>query len=371
MKMNLKTFIQASVSVGSLTLAALLVGGSAQNSRAGTADPSTGSSFMWECQSSGPGQRGLAFITFSNNETFRGYQMWASLPPNTNSSGNDSRGGDDSRGGGTSGGSSGHTNNFVFGFSPISGMWSINLKKQIVGFFSVVLNVTSEVTNYHAGTVFETITNSQTFDIADIFVTFADGQSTVTTNFAWANPPGFIETYVIPNPNITVAIGSANQTNNISFTGTSSLGRSLTLMCSSTFGRVVYQGKPTAVASDPTGQWFGTKHQNGQQFNEFFDVQSFAFSNPFPIDFPDIADFPNIYFTDDGVGPGYNFNGIVMVSKAQKKIGFTFVENPDAAITTLRATIGALTANKKGVSGKTKGIEEPLNPITFNANLQP
>jgi hypothetical protein len=368
MKMNLKTFIQASVSLGSLALAALLVGGSAQNSRAGTADPSTGSSFMWECVSSGPGQRGLAFITFSNDHTFRGYQMWASLPPNTNSV-SDSRGGDDSRDG--SAGGSGHTNNFVFGFSPIDGFWSINLKKQIVGFFSVVLNVTSEVTNYHATSIFTTITNEQTADTALIFVSFADGQSTVTTNFVWDNPPGFVETYVIPNPDITVAIGAADQTNNISFTGTSRLGRSLTLMCSTTFGRVVYRGKPTAVAPDPTGPWFGTKHANGQLFNEFFDVQSFAFSNPFPIDFPDIANFPNIYFTEDGAGPGYTFNGIVMVSKAQKKIGFSFVENPDAPVTTLRATIGSLKASKKGISGKTKGIEELLTPITFNANLQP
>ena len=368
--MNLKTFIQATVSVGSLALAVLLVGGSVQNSRAGTADPSTGSSFMWECTSRGPGQRGMAFITFSNDLTFRGYQMWASTPPNTNST-SDGRGGDDGRGGGSLGGSSSQSNNFVFGFSPISGLWSINLKKQIVGFFSVALNVTSEVTNYHATSIFTTITNQQTFETAVIFVTFAESQPTVTTNYVWANPPGFIETYVIPNPDITVAVGSAQETNNISFTGTSALGRSLTLICSTTFGRVVYHGKPTAVAPDPTGPWFGTKRANGQLFNEFFDVQSFAFSNPFPIDFPDIANFPNIYFTQDGSGPGYNFNGIIMVSKAQKEIGFTFVENPEAPISTLRATIGTLKANKTGVSGKTKGIEELLTPITFNANLQP
>ena len=46
------------------------------------------------------------------------------------------------------------TNTFLFGFSPLDGSWSLNSKGQIVGFYSQVLNVSSTVTNFHAGTEF-------------------------------------------------------------------------------------------------------------------------------------------------------------------------------------------------------------------------
>src|SRR5882757_3803291 len=175
MKTKLKKLIQTSLPLGSLVAAALLLGSTTQTGLAISADPSAGSSFTWDLQSSGGGQRGVAVITFSNNLTFRGYQLLASLPPNTNSSSGGRGGGSSGRG--DSGGSSGKTNTFLFGFSPIDGTWAFNQKSQIVGLFSVAINVTSEITNYHAGTIQETLTNIQTFETTNIFVTFALGQA--------------------------------------------------------------------------------------------------------------------------------------------------------------------------------------------------
>jgi hypothetical protein len=367
MKTYLKNLVKASLSLSGLALAAALLGGSTQTSLAKTSDdPSTGSSFTWDLQSKGAGQRGLAFITFSNDQTFRGYQMWASLPPATNSSPNEGRGSGSSTGRGNSNGSSGKTNEFVFGFSPINGSWTMNPKGQIVGFFSVILNVTSEVTNYHAANILETITNAQTFDTTNLFVFFSEGQGTVTTNFAWATPPGFIQTYTLQNTNFTVDVASAEQTNSISFTGTSKIGKSLTLVCSTTFGQVTYKGVPQIVGPDISGQWFGTKRVAKQDFNELFTLVPFSLGNPFAPAYPDISSFPNIYFTTDGTGAGYTFNGIVMLSR--KQIGFTMVEDREDG--TLRSTIGSFKFSKKGASAKTDGIQEPLTRINFTADMQ-
>jgi hypothetical protein len=364
MKTYLKNLVRASLSMGGWLLTAALLGGSTQTSLAVSADPSTGSSFTWDLQSTGSGQRGIAFLTFSNNQTFRGYQMWASVPPVTNSASNGRGGSVTGRGGS---GGSGKTNEFMFGFSPVTGVWTMNLKGQIVGFFSVVLNVTSEVTNYHAATISETITNAQTSDRTNLFISFGDGQATVTTNFAWANPPGYIQAYTFVNTNITIDVASAEQTNAISFTGTSRIGRSLTLMCSTTFGKVTYTGGPLVVGPNLTSPWFGTKRVNSQQFNELFNTVSFQVDNPFAPSFPDIANFPNLYFTTNGIGAGYTFTGIVMLSK-QKQIGFTMVE--DRGTGSLRSSIGSFRLSKKAVTAKTVGIQDPLTRIDYNAEMQ-
>lgn len=365
MKMHLNKLVRAGLSLGSLVAIALL-GSFTGTSRAASADPSVGSSFTWDFSSSGSGQRGIAVITFSNDNTFHGFQMWASLPPSTNVLNN--RGGDDGgRGGDGTGSTSGSASNFVFGFSPINGFWSFNQKKQIVGFFSVALNVTSEVTNYQSGVAIEEITNSQTFDTTEIFVSFAQGQAQVVTNYTWANPPGFVETYTIDNPFFTTSIGSAEETNSISFTGTSSFARHLTLVCSTTFGKVTYAGVPSPIAADLTGAWVGTKREGGQLFNEFFNLTSFAAAgNPFPDDLPDITSFPNIYFTTNGVGPGYSYVGIAMLCHGE--IGFNFNEAGNAN-GGQRASIGPAKVKKNSVTGKTKGVEEPIVPISFDASL--
>jgi hypothetical protein len=370
MKTFLKKLIRASLSPKGLTMAALLVAGSVQTSQAGSADPSAGSSFTWDLSSHGAGQRGIALITFSNDltsfpprGTFRGYQMLASVPPNTNAS-TSLRGG--STGRGSSSGSS-QPKTFVFGFGSIDGTWQFNSKGQIVGFFSEPLNVTSTVTNYHPGTVAEAITNNSTAEIATVFITFASGQASITTNIVWVNPPGYTQEYTFDNPNATLDVGSAEETNTVSFTGMAIADRSISLLCNSSFGKVTFKGipAPKVPSVDLTGNWVGSKRENGLQMNEFFSLTSFALDNPFPLEFPDIADFPSLYFTTNGAGPGFGFTGVAMFSQ-HKTVGFTFFKDDG----TMTSTLGSLKATKHGTTAITDGIEEPLNRVNFSATLQ-
>jgi hypothetical protein len=365
MKTLLNKLARASLSWRGLAAAAVVLGGAVQTSQAASADPSGPGSFTWDLVSSGAGQRGIAFITFSSDHTFRGYQMLAAIPPKTNST-SGARGGDNG-GRGDSNNTSGKTNTFLFGFNSLDGSWSLNSKGQIVGFYSQVLNVSSTVTNFHGGTVSENLVNAQTLDTTNIFITFTNGQTVLSTNFAWANPPGYTQEYLFPNTNVTVDVASAQATNMVSFTGKDSGNKHLTLMCSTTFGKVTFKGIPAPAATtiDLSGNWIGTRRENGQQFVEFFDLVSFQDGNPFPSDFPDIANFPNLFFTTDGQGPAYTFSGIAMFSQ-QKKVGFTFV-NDDG---TLRSMIGTLKAKKFGATANTEGIEEPVNHVEFNATLQ-
>ena len=366
---HMKTLLKKlTLSSRGVAVAALLLAGSVQVSQAGSADPSAGGTFTWDLASKGAGQRGIALITFSNDlsgsrGTFRGYQMLAALPPNTNSASGGRAGTTDGRGG--AGGGGGKTNNFLFGFSPIDGIWTIDSKGQIVGFFSEALNVTSTVTNFHAVTVSEQIINNQTLETATIFITFTNGQANITTNVAWANPPGYTQLYTFDNPNSTVDVGSAETTNTVSFVGKAAANKRLTLVCNTTFGKVTFKGVPSQPSLDLSGNWVGSKRENGQQFNELFSLVSFTQDNPFPAEFPDIANFNNIFFTTNGVGPGYGFTGVAIFSQ-NKIVGFTFFNNDG----TMRSTIGNLKATKHGPSANTDGIEEPLSRVNFTATLQ-
>jgi hypothetical protein len=361
----------AGLSLGGMAVAALLAAGSVQTSQAASADPSAGATFTWDVAGHGAGQRSIALITFSNDlssvpsrGTFRGYQLLAALPPNTNSSSGGRGGGNIGRG--TSGGG-GQTNNFVFGFGAIDGTWQFNSKGQIVGFFSQPLNVTSTVTNYHAITVGETITNNATLEIAGISISFAEGQATVTTNVAWANPPGYTQDYTFTNPNATLDVGSAQLTNTVSFIGKAVVGKSISLVCNSSFGRVTFKGIPASKTPnvDLTGSWVGSKRENGLQVNELFSLTPASVNNPFSLEFPDASDFPGIYFTSDGVGPGFGFTGVAMFSQ-HNSVGFTFFKDDG----TMTSTLGTLRATKFGATANTDGIEEPLNRVNFTATLQ-
>ena len=349
------------LSLSGMAVAALLVTGSVQTSQAASADPSGGSSMTWYLQSRGSGQPGIALIAFSVDNTFRGYQLLAAVPPNTNVVSGSRGGGTVGRGGS---GSGGKTNVFVFGFTPIDGTWALNSRGQIVGFFTEALNVTSTVTNFEATTLIENIVNSQTLETTNIVVFFDTNQASVTINFAWANPPGYTQIYTFANPNPIVHVGSAESTNVVSFVGKVS-GQHMTLMCNTTFGTTTFKGIPAAPAVDISGNWIGTKRENGMQSSEFFSLVSFSVDNPFASEFPDIDKFPNVYFTTNGVGAGYGFTGVAVVSQ-QKTVGFTIF--PDDG--TMRSTVGKLKATKFGPTANTEGIEEPINRVNFSATLQ-
>jgi hypothetical protein len=352
----------AGLSLSGITVAALLAAGSVQTSYAASADPSGGGSLTWDLVSSGSGQRGIALITFNVDNTFRGYQMLAAIPPNTNSTGGARGGGGVGRG---TSGSGGTTNSFFFGFSPIDGNWAQNSKGQIVGFFSEAINVTSTVTNFLASTNTEHILNSQAPESTDILVVFTNGQATATVSFDWADPaPGHTDIYTFANQNTTIGVGSAQTTNVVSFLGKVS-GKHMTLLSNTTFGKTTFKGVPSVPALDISGNWIGSKRENGLESSEFFSLVSFSQDNPFPADFPDIANFPNVFFTTNGVGPGYGFTGVAIFSQ-QKTVGFTFFKDDG----TMRATIGKLKVTKFGPTANTEGIDEPLNRVNFSATLQ-
>jgi hypothetical protein len=344
--------------------AALLLGASIQASQAGSADPSQGSSFTWDLLSSGAGQRGMAFITFSNDGTFRGYQLLAAVPSGTNSIAT-GRGGNTGRNG-PSGGGTNLVENLLFGFGPIDGTWTINSKGKIVGFFAEALNVTSVVTNYSAATSFFTLINPQTSETTNVFVFFTNGQASATVTISWPNPPpGFNQDYTLANTNFTTQVGTAESTNVVSFTGTSTAGKHLSLLGTTSFGKVTFHGVPAVQGADISGNWIGSRQLNGHAVNEFFSLGSFQTANPFPSDFPDIANFPNLYFTTDGQGAGYTFTGVAMVSQ-QKHVGFMFINNDGKG----RAMMGTLKPTNSGPTAHTKGIEEPITRVDFSATLQ-
>lgn len=357
--------IMARLSVRGLAAAALLLGASVQTSQAGSSDPSQGGSFTWDTISSGAGQRGMAFITFSNDGTFRGYQLLAAIPSSTNISGI-GRGGTGVGRSNSGGSTNGTVKNLLFGFGPIDGIWTFNSKGKIVGFFSEALNVTSVVTNYAASTQFFTLVNGQTSETTNVFVTFTNGQASATVTIAWPNPPpGFNQDYTLANTNISTQVGSAESTNIVSFTGTASGTKHLTLLCTTSFGKVTFKGVEATKSVDLSGNWIGSRPVNGHAANEFFSLVSFQNDNPFPLDFPDIANFPNLFFTTNGLGAGYTFTGVAMVSQ-QKQVGFAFINDSGA----MRAMMGSLKPTKFGTTATTKGIEEPLNLVNFTATLQ-
>lgn len=379
--------ILTSLSVRGVAVGALLLGASVQTSQAGSADPSQGGSFTWDLVSSGAGQNGITFITFTSDGTFHGYQMLSATPPanantgtSTNSSGGSvgRGGGSTGRGGGSvgrGGGANGGITEILFGFGPISGTWTTTSKGQIVGALNQIVQVTSVVTNYLASTNSVSLVNNQTFETTNVIVVFAAGQASVDVSINWPNPPpGFTQTYTVDNTKFTTAIGSTEVSDTVSFTGKAVVDKnlnpkSLTLVCSTGSGHINYRGvpAPTGTTVDLTGDWIGTRSENGTKNSELFTLTSFQVDNPFPSQFPDIAEFQNIYFTTNGLSGSTPFIGVVMVSQ-QKHVGFTFQNDDESGA--LRSMIGTLKPTQFGTKATAKGIDEPFNLVNFTATLQ-
>jgi hypothetical protein len=433
-------FIRAGCGLA-LAAALLLVGGL---SGYGQADPSAGSAYTWDCLTSGANQPGIAYITFSNNYTFKGYTLIAGMPPQPNDGGRNA-GGDPGRGDAVSSSSTTGTNaGFVFGFTPINGPWHYDTKGRVIGFFTEILNATGFVTNWAEtcvlaeyvvtnyasdGTIAYTETNSfgfcytnmpysndftwtttnvtgstnlfsQAFDASsssnnnltftdmiinsngtlDVLVTtnlsFALTGDILVTNLTWAvtGSDGTSNEYsavFVFGSTFTTAPSTGEKTNAISFVGKVVPGKKLTLTASTSYGKVTFRGVPATTLPTLNGTaWNGDKHQDSQQFIEFFNLNAFtSTSNPFLSEFPDITDYPNIYWTTNGAGPGYDFYGVSVVSR-QKKIGFTFQET-SGTNSTLRSTYGSLSSNSKGTFGKTKGVIEPDTTIKYEAERRP
>ncbi len=147
-------------------------------------------------------------------------------------------------------------------------------------------------------------------------------------------------------------------TNAISFVGKVVPGKRLTLVASTSFGKVSYRGTPFVSMPDLSGSWSGFKTQNGQSFLEFLTLTP--------------SGIPNIY-TVDGQGPGYIYSSPVSVCmvSSHKQIGFSVVEIGGSNTNgLLRATLGSFVNSKSMIGAKTKGIIEPGTNVRFNATLQ-
>jgi hypothetical protein len=293
-------------------LAALLLSGVTAglgaNAQAQTLYPPTGT--VWDCVLSGGGQKGIAFITFSDDQSFSGYQILAFSPPGTPSVDGRNLGGGVGRNVELNG-NTGGTN--LFGFDQFEGPWTYDANGRVIGNFGQV----------------------------------SGGQ----------NDP------------------SAGVTNTVSFVAKVVPGKRLTLVASTSNGKVTYKGVPyTGTMPSLNGSWYGTKQTKEQSYLEFYTFASVADSNPFQDSHPDLSNYPGIYYTSDGLGGSYDVVGFSMLS-SQKKIAFTFQSyTGDATNGVLNASFGSFSVSSKGaLKATTAGIEAPDKRIhyTFNQPLTP
>lgn len=336
----------------------------------------------WDCLISGGGQQGIAFLTFvdnGTNRTFSGYQLEVSKVsngselPSPNDRSNGARG--DMVETNTA---AGDTN--VFGFSPISGPWNYDEKGRVIGYFTQKINAVGVVTNFQQMTVYDytnveyTVTN-----LLDVVSTNTINLGVITfstpmfaTNFVWqdinyATNYTYNLSVILVNTNYAIDTTGGEFTNSISFVGTVTPGTRITLTSQTSFGKITYRGVPMRPnLMDLTGDWYGEKKLNNKGTIEFFHLTSVATYNPWKsyVGFEHLGDYPSIYFTTNGTGPGYEFEGFAVLS-SKKKIGFTFQTYPlDDREGALRATYGSISSSRKA---DTKGIEEPGSSIRLKA----
>lgn len=332
-----------SLSVFAAVLCTALNQGSAQTAPASPVG-------MWDFTVNGGGEKGLAFLTFADDGTFSGYNLLAPTPKSTTTTDSNDRNdtGDDSRDG-TSGSSSSSGTTNLFGFAPVKGPWTFDNKGRVVGLFTEVLHQTGPSWPCVSDTFSTNIAgNLYTTNLSFCFVT-----NTFSTNVTFISDSG------TPN-DVTFTFqtnsmpGSIEVTNGVSFVGKVTPGRRFTLVSTTPVGKTTYSGVPFNNAlPDLSGSWIAKKRSNGLDQLNLFDLSSGAILNPFPSEFPDVANYPNIYFTDNGQGPGYTFIGVAALS-AHKKIGFTLKNDQGL----LGATVGSFKQSSTETKADTKGIEE-------------
>jgi|GEM_PF-2073121 len=254
----------------------------------------------WDCVMSGGGQAGLAVITFGTNQdsygnfSLTGYELLASLPITASSATNPRGAGGVGRTNGNSNSStnaaSGSTN--IFGFVPsVQGPWNYDSAGRVIGYFFFPVAIPAGSTNF--------------------------------------------------------------VTNAISFVGTVVPKKRLTIIASTSFGKVVYSGVPfVTLTNNLSGSWNGLKVVQNQPFQEFFALTP--------------SGTPNLYWVNGG-GPGYIYNNGYCLLSAQKQLGFTMLEMTSATNGLLRASVGPFISNKAITTARTKGVIQPDSPLSFNA----
>ncbi len=176
----------------------------------------------------------------------------------------------------------------------------------------------------------------------------------------------------IGNLTHVIQVSTNLTTNGLSFVASFVPGKRLTLTASTPQGKMVYRGVPYRTNSwNLSGNWYGTKRMTGQYFNEFFTLTSFADENPLSDEYADLSNFPGIYWTQDGLGPGYDFSGFAMLS-SQKKIAFAFDQAAFGDTNSVRhATFGSFSSSRGINKASTLGVEEPSTAVGFNGTMLP
>ena len=260
--------------------AALLLLGSLPGIGQG-ADPSGGSSFTWDCLTKGANQPGIAYLTFSNDYTFKGYLLISGTPAAGDDNSRNPAGEADQRGEGlsSSSGSGTNANFFVFGFTPVNGPWGYDSKGRVIGFFTEILSVTTSVTNYLASTIIVAITNSMdSGETTNILVSFTNTQTIAITDYTWPSTAN-TDYYTNYNTSYDVVPSAGEGTNTVSFAGKVVPGQRLTLSASTPFGKVTFKGVPATTLPSLDGTaWYGDKRQNNQHFVEFFNLNAYSAS---------------------------------------------------------------------------------------------
>jgi hypothetical protein len=190
----------------------------------------------------------------------------------------------------------------------------------------------------------ENISNIQ--EITTVPVTNPDGSVTfITTN---------ITIFITNAPSI---ICSTNQgsSNAVSFVASVVPGKRLSLVASTVNGRIVYSGNPAKTnLTDISGNWYALKTENHQEFLETFDLMP--------------SGVPNIYNVENGLGAGYDFGGVAMLS-ARKKIGFA-LESGSATNFAGIVTYGSLSVSRNTTNANTIGFDlgtAPAASIRYKA----
>jgi hypothetical protein len=300
----------------------------------------------WDLLISGGGQRGISFLSFSNENTISGTFSGVRVLVGTPTSGgsiadiDDSRngGGDDTRQGFTGGTTTPTGRSHLYGFDRVSGYWQHDINGRVIGTF---------VETTGAGVTCTTNENITTIQgTTTVGVTNEDGSTTYyTTN-----------TYIfVTNPPTVTCVTNEGVSSGVTFLGSVVPGRRLTLVASTANGKITYNGIPYRTnLTDLSGPWYATK-----LMSEHTSLDTFSLT-PFP-------EYQNIYSTTDGQSELSPFEGVAILS-ARKKVGFAFLL--EATDFPLGAAYGSLGFSRSATILNLKGgqLDSQIpTPFTYRA----
>lgn len=341
----------------------------------------------WDCVTTGAGQDGISFLSFSTDVDTNGLYMFNGyfLVAGKKGLGSNSNGRPGSLGVGRGG--SGSTNTTIvnlYGGGPINGNWFFDEKGRIVGSFYTIVNATGIQTNYLESCIttnitFTVLNSTNGIDYitsTNVEFCFTNGP-TFQTNFAWTvlntndnTLNTYSQTFTFENTNFNTSLLGA--TNSVSFIGTVIPNKRLTLVASTSYGRLTFKGVPLSdvtiagTTSLDGSSWIGYKKVNNVSYLEHFNLSA--------------SIVPNLYLVN-GTSATYTYanpidpqdQSFCLVS-SQGKIGFYIVEFPlGASLGNSRTTIGNFINTRKTTGAQTVGAEEPelSTPVHFNATLIP